>query len=110
MNFRPTRSELLLFGGLPIGYRFLRKIGRAVEMRSAKVQNEGTINNGHFNDPQFIVMGKQFGNRASANFCYPKFLQTKVNVSFANVSSFPFVNLDRQAALLSLAFCVENNT
>src|SRR5437879_2585526 len=56
---RPAPFELLTLLRLPIGPDIRREVGADVQISPGKIQNERTLHNGHFENLQSVVGGKQ---------------------------------------------------
>src|SRR5215203_4565022 len=55
LRFGPIIAELLRFLGSPIGHHFVGEFGSVIEIGSTKIENKGTLHDGHFDDPKLIV-------------------------------------------------------
>lgn len=110
LHFRPTGSELFLFFGSPFVQNIFRKFRCPVEKSTAKIKDKWASDNGHFDDPQFIIVSDGLRDIAATDCGNAMLLQARVCVPLSLVVRLLLMNLDCQTTFLGLAFRAENDT
>jgi len=104
LNFRPARTELLLFVPGPFRERFFGEVGRLAEIDAGEVEHERAGDDGHLDDPEDIVTGEQFGNGAATGRRDRSFQQAPIHVAFTAIVAFALMDFDVRMALFGLVF------
>jgi hypothetical protein len=104
LHFLPLGTELRLFLRAPIGEYLLGKVGRLIEIGAGKIENEGARHDGHFDDPEFVVVTQHFGNGATANVRNLALDQPQIHVAFAAIGALSLMDFDGRSVFFALAF------
>lgn len=105
-NFGPSVTELLTLLSIPFRDDFVREVGWLVEVSTAEIENKGTLDNGHCNNPRIIVKIQEDRDVTFADRGKVQVTQAQVCITFAEVAGLCNVSLERHrnVAFRHLAF------
>ena len=104
LDFRPARTELLLFLRAPIGHDFFGEVGRLVEIGAGEIEDKRASHDRHFDDPKFVIVAEHFGDGATPDVRHVVFSETQIDIAFGAVVLRALMRFDGGNLLFRLAF------